>query len=401
MAKVRVTFLDEEVAILARNFDIMPRSQAVIDFEEWGKQKETLEGIIQKWGYEDTIKPEDLHREYVDVILQYDCQTKEDYLEASRRGRGFRLGKKQRKAIWDMCEVYQEKQFKSGYKHASYIFNEVARYLRAHPEKMPYKHVVADELQDFDLPRLRVLRALAPEGENDLFLVGDPFQKIYNVETNFKKAGIHVKGRRGKRLRINYRTTEEIRKYAIQPLEKLEKMNIYFRNFNGKVDTDQDFLSIREGVVPTYEIFKTREEELSNLLESLQTFTDPEGEYKFRPEEIVVAAFRRTEGREIYNYLYSQEFPCYLYQSGANRGDVNGVRISTLHSLKGLEYKVVILTGISEQNYQNWKVDDIFKEGAQPMIRSKGALLYVACTRAILYLELSGVGKKVAFLQNQ
>ena len=58
------------------------------------------------------------------------------------------------------------------------------------------------EIQDFSNVELRFLRGLVEEKNDDLFLVGDPYQKIYARKINFTAAGISVRGNRSKQLRI-------------------------------------------------------------------------------------------------------------------------------------------------------------------------------------------------------
>ena len=60
---------------------------------------------------------------------------------------------------------------------------------------------------------------MVEEKENDLFLVGDPFQKIYAKKINFTAAGISIRGNRSKQLRINYRTSEEIKRLALSAVK--------------------------------------------------------------------------------------------------------------------------------------------------------------------------------------
>ena len=76
-----------------------------------------------------------------------------------------------------------------------------------------YAHVVVDEGQDFSTPAYRVIRALVDEGDNDIFIVGDAQQRIYGHIAVLSKCGIRIQGR-ARKLRINYRTTEQIRSAA-------------------------------------------------------------------------------------------------------------------------------------------------------------------------------------------
>src|SRR5690606_18320468 len=97
---------------------------------------------------------------------------------------------------------------------------------------------------------LNFIRALTPIGENDLFLVGDPLQNIYNRKINFSKAAINIRGNRSKRLRINYRTTEEIKKLAFSVVA-----DEHYDNFDGEVEEKGGYLSLFHGVQPIYTLY--------------------------------------------------------------------------------------------------------------------------------------------------
>jgi superfamily I DNA/RNA helicase len=84
--------------------------------------------------------------------------------------------------------------------------------------------VLVDEVQDFSLEALRLIRVLSPldDGTRDpLCLVGDGHQRIYRLKIPLSRAGIDVRGR-SRRLKINYRTSEQIRTYAQGILQGLD-----------------------------------------------------------------------------------------------------------------------------------------------------------------------------------
>jgi ATP-dependent exoDNAse (exonuclease V) beta subunit len=81
-----------------------------------------------------------------------------------------------------------------------------------------YRSVVVDEAQDMSTNAFALLRQVVPEQPNDLFLVGDGHQRIYRKRVVLGHAGVNIQGR-GRRLRINYRTTDEIRRFAVALLE--------------------------------------------------------------------------------------------------------------------------------------------------------------------------------------
>ena len=83
-----------------------------------------------------------------------------------------------------------------------------------------YQHVIVDEAQDFGNSAFKLIRALAGgEHTNDIFIAGDLNQKIYDFVTKLSDCGISVVGRSSAKLSINYRTTEETRKFAFKVLK--------------------------------------------------------------------------------------------------------------------------------------------------------------------------------------
>lgn len=76
-------------------------------------------------------------------------------------------------------------------------------------EAKPYRHIIVDEAQDLSPWQWRLLRAAVPSGPDDLFLVGDTHQRIYDHRVSLKQVRIDIAGR-SERLKINYRTTAEI-----------------------------------------------------------------------------------------------------------------------------------------------------------------------------------------------
>ena len=145
-----------------------------------------------------------LQKEYNEVILYHDVDSLDQYLKTPRIGLGNSLSRKQRKNVWEMVVSFREKENRQNILSQRELFNVTTHWLREQPEFM-FTHVIADEIQDLANPELRFLRALTPEGANDLFLVGDPYQRIYSRKLNFKAAGINIQGR-SRRLRVNYRT---------------------------------------------------------------------------------------------------------------------------------------------------------------------------------------------------
>jgi superfamily I DNA/RNA helicase len=80
-----------------------------------------------------------------------------------------------------------------------------------------YRHIVVDEAQDLSPAHWKMLRAMVARGLNDIFLVGDTHQRIYDNYVTLSSLGVNIRGRSA-RLTLNYRTTRQILKAALQML---------------------------------------------------------------------------------------------------------------------------------------------------------------------------------------
>jgi len=390
MGRIRVDNLDALANKLSREFGLVEGRLGLVEFT---RKKDMalglLENKIYEAGLQDAFSPEALMKEYRDVILEYDCQSEADYRHVQRAGQGYRLGKQQRAQIWGIIQAYEAELHEMGYKHLGKFYNELVHYLRGNPGNVPFRHIVADEIQDLGLVKLRMLRALAPEAPNDLFLVGDPLQKIYSGHTVFNKARIEVRGKRSRKLKINYRTTEQIRRYALQPIAHLD-----FEDFDGEQARKDGYISLRSGAEPTYQLFDSAESELEWLLEKVRAYTAPDAPDTVLPSEIVVAVPRSKMLNGLASAFHESGLSYLKFSGSKTTGDRKGVVLSTMHNLKGHEYKIVFLTGLSADTYPgrpsgsiNWTEEEVAAYN-----KERAALLYVACSRAVWRLYLSGVG---------
>jgi superfamily I DNA/RNA helicase len=392
MSKVRIDNLDALGNKLSREFGLVTGRLGLVEFT---KKEDMALGILEKKmaeaGLEDLFTPAELLKEYRDIILEYDCQTENDYRHIARPGRGFRLGKLQREQVWNIIQAYEAELHGLGYKHLGRFYNELVHFLRDHPEKAPFRHIVADEIQDLGLIKLRMLRALAPEAPNDLFLVGDPLQKIYPGNTIFNKANIEIRGKRSRKLKINYRTTEQIRQFALQPIAQLD-----FQDFDGEIARQDEYISLRSGTIPGYQLFEDAEAEQEWLLEKIQAYTAPDAVDRVAHSEIAVACPRSKMLNGLVNAFHTAKVPYYKFSGSKSSGNLDGVVLSTMHNLKGHEYKIVFLTGISADTYPGRPTGyhDWSEEESEVYDKRRAALLYVACSRAVWRLHLSGVGER-------
>jgi hypothetical protein len=156
--------------------------------------------------------------EWNKVIKPQEIDSLAAYVKAPRLGRGVRLDRKVRIAVWDIFKEIKHLMNEKYVRDTETAMAE-ARYLFIQlKSKLPYDAVIVDEAQDFSVQALKLIRAIAgEEHNNDLFIAGDAHQRIYRNKVTLKQCGINVQGR-SSILKINYRTTEETRLWATRLL---------------------------------------------------------------------------------------------------------------------------------------------------------------------------------------
>ena len=372
----------------ASRFELIPEGTHFLDFTEREKEQELWAEVLDFHATDFTA--EQLRDEYHAIVLNQDLQTEAEYLGASRLGQTFRVSFKQRKELWRSFETFRRLRDKYRFAHFGDVFNQVARYLQARPDLRPYRHIVCDELQDLSNLELRFLRSLAPEGPDDLFLVGDPLQKIYARKLSFAAAGINVRGRRSRRLKLNYRTTEEIKRAAISTIQAIP-----LADFEETEAPKDGYLSLMHGEQPVYQVYPSREAEWAAVLALLHQL---ERAGVLAWSDIVLAAPRRDQLKALAQLLHTERLPSYNLVE--KNGQPDGIRLSTFHTLKGLEFRCVVLTHVDAQSvpsrphgYDTWsKAEQHYHD------QRERSLLYVAMSRAIERLFLTGTGERSAVI---
>ncbi len=203
---------------------------------------------------------------------------------------------------------------------------------------LPYRTVLVDEVQDLTAPALKLLRTIAPEGPNSLYLVGDGHQRIYGRPVVMSQCGIEIGGR-DLRLRLNYRTTQQIRSRAVAVLEECE-----IDDLDGGSDGLQGYHSVREGPTPEVTNFKSEANEASFILSRVKNWIDS----GVRDSTICVAARTNKLLDDRYEPLLrgdGLEVTRVEEEEGLEAGGI-GIRLSTMHRMKGLEFSRVLLAGV-------------------------------------------------------
>lgn len=385
--------IDKVVLEVARQYHIIPEGYRVLDYQGDDKSLELWSEVL-----DNNISEFDekfLYAEYIDVIIYNNIREKKAYLLQARTGRTKPVSRKQRVEIWNLKEEYEKLKEERRVVDRLELFNMAANYMKEN-NVHPFTNVIADEFQDFTSPELRFLRQLVAEGANDLFLTGDPYQRIYaGRKVNFTSAGINIRGKRSMKLKVNYRTTEEIKRMAVSVI-KGEK----YDDLDGGEENNKGYISLVHGEKPTYIIFNSSDIEAKNVLDFIKECE--EGGIALK--DICVASRTRQLYKDVEDLLHRSDIKYCEIKNGDRNGDKVGVSFCTFYSLKGLEYRVVILVGVNERSMPSRSTDkrpfiqlDIVEK--KEFLQSIKSLLYVAITRARQLVYITGVGEPTGLLE--
>ena len=294
----------------------------------------------------------------------------------SRVGRGSRLNRAARAKAWPVFEEYRTQLAERGLKEVDDAYRDAAVLLQNDPEALDYAAVIVDEGQDMGAQAYRLLRAVVPAGANDLFVVGDGHQRIYGRnKVVLGRCGIDVRGR-SRKLRLNYRTTEETRRWAARLLAGRA-----IDDLDGGADDDKGITSLTRGPEPLLRHFESRDEQSTFIVSYLKRIQVEDSSLR----GVCVVARTRHERDAIAVTLGEHGLAHLPLEAGAvDSAEKGGVRLATMHRVKGLEFDRVVMASVNADLVPlpaavNARGDVVERESAETEER---ALVYVAATRA-------------------
>lgn len=209
-----------------------------------------------------------LAQEYKHVVLAQNVRSVEEYEAADRPRRGSRLPVAQRLVVWRTFQAFSDGLAADGLRTYLGTCAEAADLLEG---RQPlYRHIVVGEAQDLHPAQWRLLGAAAPPRPDDLFIAGDPHQRIYDSKVSLKALGIKVTGRSTK-MRKNYRSTHEIPSWSTallvgRPFAQLED--------DDRNETLLGYRSALHGNGPVVHGAASADAELDALVAQIRTWTE-------------------------------------------------------------------------------------------------------------------------------
>ena len=330
--------------------------------------------------------------EWEQVVQANGVTTADEYLRVPRTGRGVRLGRAARARVWPVFEEYRAQLAERGLKEVDDAFRDAAALLREDRGALDYAAVIVDEAQDMGAQSWRLIRAIVPQGPDDLFITGDGHQRIYGRNrVVLGRCGIDVRGR-ARKLRLNYRTTEQTRRWAARLLAGRA-----IDDLDGGADDGRGIRSLTRGPAPIRKHFETREEQaryISGYLEGLRDGGEP-------LRGVCIVARTRRERDAVAAGLEEEGLKSVTLEAGAiDDGEAEEVRLATMHRVKGLEFDRVVIASMNDglaplPAALEERCDAVERESAETGER---ALVHVAATRAKREVLVLSFGRPSRFL---
>jgi len=335
------------------------------------------------------FSPQFLYTEWDQVIDAWQLTSWEAYRDVTRLGRKTRLPESQRRQLWSIFEKVRSELAARNLLTTAELFSELAPAIaaRSYP---PFDFAVVDEAQDLSVSQLRFLAALGGDRPDALFFAGDLGQRIFQQPFSWKQLGVDVRGR-SRTLRVNYRTSHQIRTQADRLLDP------EVADVDGNRERRDETISVFNGPEPEVRRFDDEETEQA----AVGTWLIEQMNDGIAPEEIGLFV-RSAVGLERARAAVEQAEVPYQILDAQMKNHTGAVSVSTMHLAKGLEYRAVAVMACDDEVIPSQVRINTIGDTADlaEVYATERHLLYVACTRARDHLLVTGVEPASEFLDD-
>jgi superfamily I DNA/RNA helicase len=323
------------------------------------------------------------------VVDAWQVTNWESYRDVARLGRKTRLPEAQRTVLWAIFERVRDGLTRRKLITHAELFTALAAALTKakHP---PFDFAVVDEAQDISVAHLRFFAALGTARPDSLFFAGDLGQRIFQQPFSWKSLGVDIRGR-SRTLRINYRTSHQIRQQADRLLGP-EVVDV-----DGNRENRSDTVSIFNGPPPVIRVLQSESAEA----EAIGMWLAEQTQAGVLPHEFGV--FVRSTG-QLDRAVAAVEAAGLAFKILDEHVDTahGHVSVSTMHHAKGLEFRTVVVMACDDEIIPLQERIETVGDDAdlQEVYDTERHLLYVACTRARDHLLVTSVEPASEFLDD-
>ena len=335
------------------------------------------------------FSPHFLWAEWSGVVDAWQLESWEAYRDVMRLGRKTRLAESQRAVLWSIFSRVRRVLDERGLLTEPRMFRRLERHV-ADARHPPFEFCVIDEAQDIGVAELRFLAALGGGRPDGLFFAGDLGQRIFRTPFSWRVLGVDVRGR-SRTLRINYRTSHQIRRQADRLLPP------ELADVDGITERRRGTVSAFNGPEPGIQVLESSDEEAAAIAHWL-TALRQEG---FAPHEIAVFVRSEDEIARAQDAVRLADLnPVVLDKR--SEGALDSVAVGTMHLAKGLEFRAVAVVACDDEILPlQSRIENVADEAdLEDTYSTERHLLYVACTRARDRLLVTGVEPASEFLDD-
>ena len=327
--------------------------------------------------------------EWSQLVDAWQLQSWEDYRDVARLGRKTRLAEAQRKILWSIFQrVIDALNRRNVITHAG-MFTALAAAITK-SKNPPFDFAVVDEAQDLSVSQLRFFAALGGSRPNALFFAGDLGQRIFQQPFSWKSLGVDVRGR-SRTLRVNYRTSHQIRSQADQLLGP------QVSDVDGNTERRDDTVSVFNGPPPVIQVLSNEAEEIMTVGNWLaERFASG-----ILPHEAGLFVRSASEHARAIAAANAAKVPYKVLDEHVETVSRH-LSISTMHLAKGLEFRAVAVMACDDEIIPlQERIESVGDDAdLQEVYDTERQLLYVACTRARDHLLVSCVEPGSEFLDD-
>ncbi len=350
---------------------------------------QTLARAASKTGSDHKFSDSFILGEWQHIVDAWQLSTWESYRDVTRLGRKNRLNQQQRATLWAIFEAIQKQLTARKSITQAFLFTHLAAHY-AGAAKPPYDFIVVDEAQDLSVAHVRFLAALGKDRPNSLFFAGDLGQRIFQQPFSWKALGIDVRGR-SRTLRVNYRTSHQIRAQADRLLETT------LTDPDGNAEKRSNTVSVFNGPPPAIQTFKSQALETKAVA---QWLADRAKDGILTHE---MAVFVRSDDQlpRAKAAVEAAKLP-FKILSDTVESTPSHVSIGIMHLAKGLEFRAVAVLACDDQIIPSQeRIATVGDTGdLQEVYDTERHLVYVACTRARDHLLVTGTQPASEFLDD-
>jgi superfamily I DNA/RNA helicase len=333
--------------------------------------------------------PHFLLTEWDQVVDAWQLKSWESYRDVVRLGRKTRLPEAQRKILWGIFEFVIAGLAEKKITTYSGLFTDLSISI-AEGKKPSFNFVVIDECQDMSISHIRFLSTLGSQKVDSLFFAGDLGQRIFQQPFSWKALGVDIRGR-SRTLRINYRTSHQIRKHSDKLLGPITT------DIDGNVEDRTDTISVFNGPEPIIGRYDSQRDEI-NAVSSWITMHYQNG---LLPNEFGIFIRSPAELERAKTAVLQAGFKFKVLDDHVETTS-GFISISTMHLAKGLEFRAVVVMACDDEVLPLQERIEAIGDDAdlQEIYDTERHLLYVACTRARDFLLVTGVIPVSEFLDD-